>query len=87
MDAFLGVITWLLAVHLVARRGYRTGLFYWRVLFLALVPFLFPFVLVWVFWRDKRPHQGELKKFNQAITRAAFDRTTTEPTKEWQSDK
>ena len=87
MDALLGVISWILVVHLVAKRGYRTGLFYRRVFILALVPFLFPFVLVWVFWRNKRPYEGELKRFNESVTRAAFDSANTEPTREHEQDK
>jgi hypothetical protein len=55
MDALLGALFWLLLAHIVARRGRSTGLFYYRVFLLALVPFLFPFVFVWVFWRSKRP--------------------------------
>ena len=54
MDIVLQVIGYLFLVHLVARRGFKTGLYYWRVFRLAIVPFLFPIVLIWVFWRDKR---------------------------------
>jgi hypothetical protein len=58
MDIIFTVVIYLLAVHLVARRGFKTGLFYERVFALALVPFLFPFVVIWVFWRDKRKGIG-----------------------------
>jgi hypothetical protein len=54
MDVLSSIIIYLILVHLVARRGFKTGLFYWRVFFLALIPFLFPIVLIWVLWRNKR---------------------------------
>jgi hypothetical protein len=87
MDAVLGVIVWLLLVHLVARRGYKTGLFYPRVFFLALVPFLFPFVLVWVFWRNKRSYEGELRRFYKAVSQDAMNRTMTDLNKDREQDK
>ena len=54
METIFGVAFYVLLVHLVAKRGFKTGLFYWRVFVLAIVPFFFPFVVIWVFWRNKR---------------------------------
>jgi uncharacterized membrane protein YesL len=43
---------YLLLVHLVARRGFKTGLYYERVFVIALF-FLLP-AFLWVMWRNPR---------------------------------
>lgn len=58
MEIIFNVVCYLILVHLVARRGVKTGLYYWRVFGLAVVPFFFPIVVIWVFWRNKRKGIG-----------------------------
>jgi hypothetical protein len=41
-----------LLVHLVAKRGFKTGLYYWRVFIIAFF-FLVP-AFIWVMWRNPR---------------------------------
>ena len=52
MDIIVNLLAYFLLVHLVARRGLKTGLYYQRVFVMAT--FFLPIVAVWVFWRNKR---------------------------------
>jgi hypothetical protein len=58
MEIVFEVVCYLVFAHLIAKRGERTGLFYHRVLILALI--FQPFVAIWVFgFRKRRRHPFE----------------------------
>jgi hypothetical protein len=54
VDIAVGILGYFFLVHLIARRGYKTGLYYWPTFMTAAIPLFLPFVFFRVFWRNKR---------------------------------
>jgi FkbM family methyltransferase len=69
MVTALSLIAYFFLAHLLARRGFKTGLHYWRVFLPASFPLFLPLVAIWVFWRNKRKgiYYERLRKFYSKI--------------------